>query len=240
MDKLEQKNLKTKQKNKPSGSNNNFTQTKPVESDENSAKKTTSKRRRRTRKHIRKDETKKVGSTKTLDPEIIVDENSKIDTKPTQTSSSSNNIETSSPTRRRKGRRGGRRRNDNQGKTHRKAPETGDNITKITNGHHLIQSESNMSDSVTGTNFNSIDTPSVAKVDDKPTRTQRKRSNQTQKKDKGGISNDSISNDETNVNSKKSTEIENSYTPNVTVVGEIKSTKQKSEKGGWWNKITGN
>ena len=97
-----------------------------------------------------------------------------------------------------------------------------------------------MSDSVTGTNFNSIDTPSVAKVDDKPTRTQRKRSNQTQKKDKGGISNDSISNDETNVNSKKSTEIENSYTPNVTVVGEIKSTKQKSEKGGWWNKITGN
>ena len=33
---------------------------------------------------------------------------------------------------------------------------------------------------------------------------------------------------------------ENTYNPNVTIVGETKSDKTSEGRGGWWNKITGN
>ena len=33
---------------------------------------------------------------------------------------------------------------------------------------------------------------------------------------------------------------ENTYNPNVTIVGETKSDKPSEGRGGWWNKITGN
>ena len=34
-------------------------------------------------------------------------------------------------------------------------------------------------------------------------------------------------------------EPDNNYNSNVTIVGETKSSKPNSERGGWWNKITG-
>jgi len=242
-EKSAQTSPETRPKNKVSVPNNNSAQTKPVEDGEKPGKKSTSKRRRRSRKHSRNTETKKDESLNTLESENINDENSKIDAKSTKAGSSSNNTETGKPTRRRRGIRSGRRRNKNQEKAISKTSGISDDTSKITSDDNLIQSGSDLNVPNTEVSLDSIDSPPITKSDNKHTKAQRKRSNEPNKKGEDGTLSNSISNDGINVNSEKKTktdaETENSYTPNVTVVGEIKNTAQKNERGGWWNKITG-
>ena len=162
------------------------------------------------------------------------------------------------PVRRRRGRRGGRRRNKVQGepvnekKINLEPSKDANKKTNTEREHDLTLTDEND----TSNPLKNIQEIEPAKVKPKRRRVHRKKISTA---DENGPQN-TITNPEkeepenktipgsksktrkTNKSEKPTESInkpDNTYNTNVTIVGETKSNKSSTEKGGWWNKITG-
>jgi ribonuclease E len=177
-----------------------------------------------------------------------------ISSENTSTDSLKGKDEVEKPMRRRRGRRGGRRRNKVQGEL---ISESQISIDSSEEGNKTASKDQELDLKQTDENSASIPLKSdreIKQAENKPKRrrVRRKRAAPIEKKEphetvviteedekKNEVTPEAGNKNKKTNKSDGLTKPDTNYNPNVTIVGEAKSSKPSAERGGWWNKITG-